>query len=304
MKSTNKVLKSLVVVVSAMTLSFNGEANAQRAKNLGQVLPAPVENPIWVIPKSTPTPKPTPQILPPPVENPIWFPRATPTPTPKPTPKPPRPLPNPPKPPVPPTPAPIPAYFKINLNHQEQEYMLCVPTSASIMLNKFGWNYPPRQIKLATMRLPWYGPSTPFNHWTPMGLGALLDGLDYLGIKNWRIGWYSQDEYQRGLDELKASIRQGNPVMIIVSYGGPVAHAMAVCGYDDVNKRLIINDPGARTPGVVYYSYDDLKNKNWLTWGYRFLIYMNQQTTTSGVMSMLAPMPSEVRKAINNMPIN
>lgn len=276
MKYHNQIIKVAAVASLVTSFTFLGEANAQRARNLGQAMPMPGEDQIWVIPKATPTP------------------------TPKPTPKPPRPLPNPPKPPVPPS-SPSSSYFKINLNHQEQEYMLCVPTSASIMLDKFGWNYPPRQIKLATLRKPWYGQSTPFNNWTPMTIGDLFRGLDYLGIKNWKFGFYNNSEFNIGLNEIKASIRQGNPVLIVVTYGGPVGHAMAVCGYDDANQRLIINDPANRKPGIVYYSYSDLRDKNWLTSGYRMVVYMNQQLTMTlnRPSSFTVTMPSRVKISVN-----
>jgi hypothetical protein len=291
MKYHNQIIKVAAVAGLVTSLAFLGEANAQLARNLGQVMPMPGEDQIWVIPKATPTPKPTP--------------------------KPPRPLPNPPKPPVPPS-SPSSSYFKINLNHQEQEHMLCVPTSASIMLDKFGWNYPPRQIKLATLRKPWYGSSTPFSYWTPMTIGSLFDGLEYLGIKNWRFGFYSNSEFNIGLNDIKESIRQGNPVMIIVTYGGPIGHAMVICGYDDANQRLIINDPGNRKPGIVYYSYSDLRDKNWLTSGYRMVVYMNQQltmtlnqpssftvTTPSRVkISVNKPIPSDVLKKLLDTQLN
>jgi len=293
MKYHNQIIKVAAVAGLVTSLAFLGEANAQLARNLGQVMPMPGEDQIWVIPKATPRP------------------------TPKPTPKPPRPLPNPPKPPVPPS-SPSSSYFKINLNHQEQEYMLCVPTSASIMLDKFGWNYPPRQIKLATLRKPWYGSSTPFSYWTPMTIGSLFDGLEYLGIKNWRFGFYNNSEFNIGLNDIKESIRQGNPVMIIVTYGGPIGHAMVICGYDDANQRLIINDPGNRKPGIVYYSYSDLRDKNWLTSGYRMVVYMNQQltmtlnqpssftvTTPSRVkISVNKPIPSDVLKKLLDTQLN
>jgi hypothetical protein len=293
MKYHNQIIKVAAVAGLVTSLAFLGEANAQLARNLGQVMPMPGEDQIWVIPKATPRP------------------------TPKPTPKPPRPLPNPPKPPVPPS-SPSSSYFKINLNHQEQEHMLCVPTSASIMLDKFGWNYPPRQIKLATLRKPWYGSSTPFSYWTPMTIGSLFDGLEYLGIKNWRFGFYSNSEFNIGLNDIKESIRQGNPVMIIVTYGGPIGHAMVICGYDDANQRLILNDPANRKPGIVYYSYSDLRDKNWLTSGYRMVVYTNQQltmtlnrpssftvTTPSRVkISVNKPIPSDVLKKLLDTQLN
>lgn len=273
MKYHNQIIKVAAVVSLVTSLSFFGEANAQQVKNLGQVLPVPGEDQIWFIPKPTPTP--------------------TPKPTPAPTPK-------------PPVPAPLPVYFKINLNHQEQEPMLCVPTSASIMLNKFGWNYPPRQIKLATLRLPWYGQSTPFNNWTPMSLWDLLNGMDYLNIKTWNIGWWVLADFQKGLDAIKSSIRMGNPVMIAVTYGGPTGHAMVVCGYDDVNQRLIMNDPGNKSPGIVYYSYASLRDTNWKMGGeFRCVVFMQQQTTTVSSMSMLrATLPAKLNNALKSVIIN
>jgi hypothetical protein len=296
MKYHNQIIKVAAVASLVTSFTFLGEANAQHVKNLGQVLPVPGEDQIWFIPK--PTPKPTPAPTPKPTPAPT--PKPTPAPTPKPTPAPT------PKPTPAPTPAPVPSYFKINLNHQEQEHMLCVPTSASIMLNKFGWNYPPRQIKLATLRKPWYGQSTPFNNWTPMSLWDILDGMDYLNIKTWNIGWWHLADFQKGLDAIKSSVRMGYPVMIVVTFGGPIGHAMAVCGYDDVNQRLIMNDPANKSPGIVYYSYASLRDTNWKMGGeFRCVVFMHQQTTTVSSRSTLrATLPAKLNNALKSVIIN
>ena len=71
----------------------------------------------------------------------------------------------------------------LNVKHQVQETMLCLPTSASMMLSKLGWNFHPRQIKLASLGKTWYGPSAPFNDFTGMSFMGLQTALQKLGQK-------------------------------------------------------------------------------------------------------------------------
>lgn len=78
---------------------------------------------------------------------------------------------------------------------------------------------------------------------------------------------------------------------------------MAVCGYDDANQRLIINDPGNRKPGIVYYSYSDLRDKHWFTSGYRMVVYMNQQLTMTlnQPSSFKASIPTDLNNSIKRL---
>jgi len=209
----------------------------------------------------------------PPSVKPIPLPRVIPTPTPKPTPVPP----------------PSTSYVKLNITHQTQEYMLCVPTSASMMASKTGWNYPPRQIKLATLGLRWYGPTTAFSYWTPMSLFELSIGLRYLNINSWRSESYAISDFQRGLDDIKDSLRKGFPVMIVVWYSTSIGHAMVVTGYDDRNQTLIMNDPGMRSPGLAYYTYNSLRDNYWKNrYNQRWVVFMNQKSATASASIMLA----------------
>jgi hypothetical protein len=150
----------------------------------------------------------------------------------------------------------------ININHQRQESMLCLPTCASMMLNKFGWNYPPRQIKLATMKLPYYGPNTPFKYWTSTSSQDIMSALNYLGIKSWRSSHYlnNDSDFNRGFDHIKASLKMGYPVMVIIRPSGGYLHAVVVNGFDESKKIIHITDPGTTfNKGAATYSYSLFK---------------------------------------------
>jgi hypothetical protein len=203
---------------------------------------------------------------------PLPAPRFTPRPAPRPAPR-----------PVPfPRPTPVLSnYAKIDIKHQLQEPNLCAPTSASMMLSKFGWNYPPRQIKLASLGLPYYGPSTPFNYWTGINMKSLLKGLSSIGINSWKHETYSLGDFQKGLDDIKNSIRRGYPVMLLVWYSPRHGHAMVVSGFDDVKQRLIVNDPGRVSPGIDYHNYADLRDKLWKNvFSIRNVVFMYQTNPT------------------------
>lgn len=133
----------------------------------------------------------------------------------------------------------------------KQETNLCVPTSASMMLALKGWNYPPRQIKLATKNQPYYGPNTPFNDFTMTNLGELKKGLDMLGQKNWRTGAYKGDAagLAKGMLDIKASLKMGKPVLLAVGM-----HAVVICGFDDDSQLFTVADPGTGSVGTYTYS--------------------------------------------------
>jgi hypothetical protein len=155
-------------------------------------------------------------------------------------------------------------YIKLNLNHITQERNLCVPTCASMMLAKFGWNYPPRQLKLMTVNKPYYGPRTPFSDFTTMKFVDLIKALQAKAKINWHERLYSgtNQGFQAGLNDIKVSLRKGYPVMIGLDVTKE-GHAVVVCGVDERNKRLIVNDPSLKSPGVKTLNYSDLQNTYW-----------------------------------------
>lgn len=150
----------------------------------------------------------------------------------------------------------------LNVKHQVQETMLCMPTSASMMLSKLGWNFHPRQIKLASLGKTWYGPSAPFNDYTGMTFMGLQTALQKLGIRS-MCTTYSDQNFTIGLEDIKNSIRRGYPVVLGTTVQVYYGHAVLVIGFNEKNKTVVIDNPAYQAPGVVYYSYDDMKNKYW-----------------------------------------
>lgn len=154
-------------------------------------------------------------------------------------------------------------YRKINLVHQYQEYNLCFPTSGSMVLSKFGFNYPPRQIKLASRLKPYFGWSTPFNDFTGMTPYEYLSALKYLNINNCRLEFLPSRDANKALENLKNSIRSGYPVITFFWFGR-TGHAVVACGFDDRRQELITLDPAYPSPVAVRnYSYEYLKNVVW-----------------------------------------
>lgn len=132
----------------------------------------------------------------------------------------------------------------------QQETNQCAPTSASMMLALRGWNYPPRQIKLATKNKPYYGPNTPFNDFTMTSFGELKKGLLTLG-HNWRTGSYKGDQagLEKGMLDIKASLRMGKPVLLAVGL-----HAVVICGFDDDSQLFTVANPGTGLVGTYPYT--------------------------------------------------
>ena len=166
-----------------------------------------------------------------------------------------------------PTPAPTPPPFgssaQIQLNHQRQERNLCVPTSASIMLNKFGQNYTPRHIKTLT-RGGNYNPSLPFTDFTTTTYDSLLSGLKRVGI-SWHLVYFSNDSkgFNEGMTRIKNSIKFGYPVMVSIALGPGNGHCVVVCGYNDRTRRITLVDPARSAPGIIEYSYEHFEIAYW-----------------------------------------
>lgn len=178
----------------------------------------------------------------------------------------PLPLPSP-TPMVKPTPVPTPPPFgssaQIQLNHQRQESNLCVPTSASIALNKFGQNYTPRHIKVLTTG-GMYDPNKPFNDFTGMSYSSLILGLQRVGIR-WNIQIFANDRngFQQGMDKMKKSILYGYPVLASVAIGPGNGHCVVISGFNDITKVITYVDPGSPAPGIRRISYDDFEKAYW-----------------------------------------
>ena len=162
-----------------------------------------------------------------------------------------------------PQPTPVGDFARISLNHQRQEKNMCVPTSASIMLNKFGQNYTPRHIKTLSSGGN-YNPSLPFVDFTTTNYNTLLFGLKRVGI-SWHLAHFSNDSkgFKEGMTRIKNSIKFGYPVMVSIALGPGNGHCVVVCGYNDNTKRITFVDPAMPAPGIIEYSYEHFEIAYW-----------------------------------------
>jgi len=146
----------------------------------------------------------------------------------------------------------------IELSHQQQETNLCVPTSASMVLQRTGTTISPREIKVlsSNKRLRHH---QEFDDFTPTMFVDLIAGLSKIGVR-WEQRTYRNHKhgFRDGLKDLKAALDGGSPALADTSlYGG---HTFAVVGYDEAKRQVIAVDPAIPAPGLRVISYDDFED--------------------------------------------
>jgi uncharacterized protein YvpB len=145
----------------------------------------------------------------------------------------------------------------IKLAHQRQETNQCVPTSASMVLQHFGYPATPRELKVLS-RHQKYDPAKEFKDFTITMFNDLISGISTLGF-TWQELTYrnSRAGAKNGLADIRKAIDGSNPVLIDTSlYGG---HTFVVIGYDEAAQNLIIMDPAIADPGIRVISYKDIE---------------------------------------------
>src|SRR6185437_13602712 len=143
----------------------------------------------------------------------------------------------------------------IPLRYQAQEANLCVPTSASIILDYFGDRVSPREIKELSMGRR-YSPEKPFHDFTVTLFRDLVWGLQGIGY-SWNTKDYPDDRngLRRGLSDIEHSLDAGIPVMIdttpVREHTSSVAgHTFVVSGYSVAKQVLYVVDPNLWAPGT------------------------------------------------------
>jgi hypothetical protein len=146
----------------------------------------------------------------------------------------------------------------IRLNFQAQESNLCVPTSASIVLDYFGDQVGPREIKELSMGRR-YSPDQPFDDFTITLFRDLISGLHSLGY-SWEEVDYpnNADGLWEGIAQVKYSLDAGIPVLVDTSTS--VGHTFVVAGYSESEKSLYAVDPSLRAPGVRIVTFQELES--------------------------------------------
>ena len=136
----------------------------------------------------------------------------------------------------------------------QQETLLCVPTSAAMVLAYYGDPQSPRRLKaLASGRL--YDPNASFNDFSITLYRDLVRGVQGLGY-SWSEQDYPNTEvgFTDGLALIESEVRNGEPVMVDVSE--PQGHTVVIAGFDKPGRRLLAVDPGVSAPGVYWIAYD------------------------------------------------
>lgn len=144
----------------------------------------------------------------------------------------------------------------IPLRHQSQELNMCVPTSASIVLDYFGDPIGPREIKTLSRKRE-YVPGGEFNDFTETFFPDLLAGLARRGY-HWREKNYPQTNggFDRGVTDVERSLDAGIPVIIATTLG--IGHVYIVAGYWKAKGLVYVMDPGSEAPGIRAVRFSDL----------------------------------------------
>jgi hypothetical protein len=139
-----------------------------------------------------------------------------------------------------------------------QETLLCVPTSAAMVLAFYGDAQPPRKLKaLAAGRA--YDPGAPFTDFSITPFTSLISGLRTLGY-DWRDSALptTPEGFEQGMAVIKSDLGAGRPVLVDISYAG-VGHTFVLTGYDDATQRIDFVDPAAPAPGRNSATYAQLE---------------------------------------------
>lgn len=151
------------------------------------------------------------------------------------------------------------------LRHQLQETNLCVPTSASIILDYFGRQVSPREIKELSMGRH-YSPDKPFKDFTITLFSDLIWGLHGIGY-SWKEKDYPDNlnGLQQGLTEIEHSLDAGIPVMIdttpVRGHTSSVAgHTFVVAGYSVSQQVFYVVDPNLPAPGTRVVAFQELES--------------------------------------------
>jgi hypothetical protein len=140
--------------------------------------------------------------------------------------------------------------------HIAQETLLCVPTSAAMVLAFYGDPQEPRRLK-AVSRGRAYDPAAPFDDFTITLFADMKRGLAGQGYV-WSDAAFADTPqgYVEGLKVIEDELRQGRPVLVDITANG-VGHTVVVSGFDDRARRLFMVDPARPAPGKITIGYDD-----------------------------------------------
>ena len=144
---------------------------------------------------------------------------------------------------------------ELKIAHLRQEKLLCVPTSAAMILDYYGDPQSPRRLKTLS-RGRRYDPRGPFDDFSVTRFQDLLRGMTTLGYA-WREQTFADTPagFEAGMRTIEREIRAGRPVMTDISVG-KIGHTVVVAGADPRTRTLVVIDPDTPAPGRHLASYD------------------------------------------------
>ncbi|EMI18728.1 transglutaminase domain protein [Rhodopirellula maiorica SM1] len=149
-----------------------------------------------------------------------------------------------------------PNYVFLPLVHLRQGERLCAPTSASIVLLRYGMQVPPQQIKQLANSV------TTKPEFSGTYFKDLVDGLEKMGVV-WTRQHFATDAdgFAAGMAVIEKSLREGRPV-IVDTYVPPGGHTVVINGFDPNRKLISIVDPLMAAPGLRSITYAEFE-RSW-----------------------------------------
>ena len=183
-------------------------------------------------------------------------------------------------------PAPVHGYSRtvLAVEHLQQEPMLCVPTSAAMVLAFYGDPRAPRLLKsLAAGR--YYDPDVAFTDFTITSYDGIIRAVRSLGY-GWAQHSFDNNDlgFKKGLDLIETELRNGHPVLVDATL--PSGHTFVIRGFDSETQELFAVDPNEPAPGERKISFDEFKTVwNEMAYGNNFRSLIVTQPNSGNVIA-------------------
>lgn len=148
--------------------------------------------------------------------------------------------------------------IELKISFIQQEKLLGVPTSASMIMRYYGDEQPPRKLKKMSRGIA-YVASEPFDDFSITFYRDIVKAATDIGY-SWHEKAFNDDAlgFQKGLETIKRELEHGRPLMIDVS--APEGHTVVVSGFDETLQSIFVVDPDVDAPGRYIISYDRLQS--------------------------------------------